>query len=305
MRRRINGLNMTEEAVERVHRRLAAWNHKRLAPGAPCVGWLDELDEEREMRELEGRWIETCRQEIAARAAEAPTDVDGFTAWFEELERTGPGQHDPLFDWLARDASTEELSWFLEQEAAGEAGFDDLVAMAQVKVPVRQAKLELARNYWDEMGRGNEKGMHGPMLDLAVKTLGLKPTIEGTLWQSLALANTLTAFATTRRYAWHAIGALGVVELTAPGRVALVGQGLKRLGEPPAVRKYFDLHAVLDVRHSEDWIANVLRPLVGESADCARCLAEGALMRLTCGARCFEAYRTHLWLSPSRRIAAE
>ena len=49
------------------------------------------------------------------------------------------------------------------QEAAGEAGFDDLVAMTQVKLPTR-AKLELARNYWDEMGRGNPKGMHGPML---------------------------------------------------------------------------------------------------------------------------------------------
>ncbi|MCA8887010.1 MAG: iron-containing redox enzyme family protein, partial [Hyphomonadaceae bacterium] len=52
------------------------------------------------------------------------------------------------------------MRWFVEQEAAGEAGFDDLVAMSQVKMPA-PAKLELARNYWDEMGRGNAKGMHG------------------------------------------------------------------------------------------------------------------------------------------------
>ena len=305
MRRSIDSMNMTQGAVERVHRRLAAWNHQRLSPQAPRPDWLEALDEERQMRELEGRWIEGFRQEIAAQAAAAPADVDGFTDWFNALEQNGPGQHDPLFDWLARDATAEEMNWFLEQEAAGEAGFDDLVALAQVKVPVDQAKLELASNYWDEMGRGNEKGMHGPMLNRAVQTLGLKPTIEGTLWPSLALANTLTAFATTRRYAWHAIGALGVVELTAPGRVALVGQGLKRLGYPPVVRKYFDLHAVLDIKHSEDWIANVLRPLVRELPECARYLAEGALMRLTCGARCFDAYRAHLWLSPSRLIAAE
>ncbi len=305
MRRTIEGLDITEDAAERVHRRLAAWNHKRLTPASPHPDWLDELDEEREMRELEGRWIEGFRRSIEARAASAPTDVDGFTRWFEALEQDGPGQHDPLFDWLATEATAEEMSWFLTQEAAGEAGFDDLVALAQIKAPVAQAKLELARNYWDEMGRGNEPGMHGPMLERTVEALGLTPTIEGTLWPSLALANTMTAFATTRRYAWHAIGALGVVELTAPGRVARVGQGLKRLGHPPAVRKYFDLHAMLDVRHSEEWIANVLRPLVAEVPGCARYLAEGALMRLTCGAWCFDAYRAHLWLSPARRIAAE
>ena len=303
--RRSTKSDTTEASAERIHRRLAAWNHKRLAPAIPGDDWLTGLDEERQMRELEARWVEDFRQQVAARAAAAPSDVEGFTEWFTALEKHGPGQHDPLFDWLATEATAEEMNWFLTQEAAGEAGFDDLVALAQLKVPVAQAKLELARNYWDEMGRGNEQGMHGPMLDRAVKALGLTPTIEGTLWPSLALANTLTAFATTRRYAWHAIGALGVVELTAPGRVALVGKGLKRLGHPPVVRKYFDLHAVLDVHHAEDWIANVLRPLVRETPACARYLAEGALMRLTCGARCFEAYRAHLWLSPARRIAAE
>jgi hypothetical protein len=116
-------------------------------------------------------------------------------------------------------ASVEDLKWFLTQEAAGEAGFDDLVAMTQVKLPDR-AKLELARNYWDEMGRGKASGMHGPMLTRTTAMLGLTPTIDSTLWQSLALANTMTAFATTRRYVYQSVGALGVVELTAPGRVA-------------------------------------------------------------------------------------
>ena len=109
----------------------------------------------------------------------------------------------------------EEMRWFVEQEAAGEAGFDDLVAMAQVKAPT-QAKLELARNYWDEMGRGNAKGMHGPMLEALVIALGVTPRIETTLAPSLALGNTMAALATNRAYAYHALGALGVIELTAP-----------------------------------------------------------------------------------------
>src|SRR5690606_39762484 len=66
---------------------------------------------------------------------------------------------------------------------------DLLVAIAQVKMPTRP-KLELARNYWDEMGRGSEAGMHGPMLDRLATALDLHPRIEETAWPSLALGNT-------------------------------------------------------------------------------------------------------------------
>ncbi len=279
-----------------VHRTLAHWNHRRLQPAAPHPDWREDLEEEHRMRLLEGRWVEQLRGQVRAQAARAPQDVQGFTDWFVALEATGPGQRDPLFGWLAEAADAAQMNWFLTQEAAGEAGFDDLVALAQVKMPI-QPKLELARNYWDEMGRGHEQGMHGPMLDATVQMLNLRPRIDATVWPSLALANTLTAFATTRRYAWHALGALGAVELTAPGRVAMVAQGLKRLGHAPAARKYFELHAALDIRHAQDWIAHCLRPLVAERPDVAPYLAEGALMRLLCGQRCFEVYRAHLGLA--------
>ena len=271
-------------------RRLAHWNRTRLAPQFPADDWQARLADDLAMQRLEGGFIEDLRGEFADEAAAAPTDVDEFVAWFEGLEAIGPGQHDPLFDWLAEEASLEELRWYLRQEAAGEAGFDDLVAMTQVKLPDR-AKLELARNYWDEMGQGRMVGMHGPMLANLTQALELNPTIETTAWQSLALANAMTAMATSRRYAWHSVGALGVIELTAPGRSAKVAAGLKRLGRSADERRYFDLHAVLDVKHSEAWIAEAVRPLVEEDPRRATAMAEGALMRLTCGQRCFEHYR--------------
>ena len=278
-----------------VHRRLAHWNHRRLSPSAPTTEWREDLREAHEMGLLEGAFIEAFREEVADRAGAAPTDPDAFVAWFEQLKHDGPGQGDALFPWLSEQADMDQMRWFLEQEAAGEAGFDDLTALCQVKIEPPRAKLELARNYWDEMGRGSEGGMHGPMLARTTAGLGLHPSIESTDWESLALANTMTAFSANRRYAYHAIGALGVVELTAPGRVAQVARGLKRLGCEPKVRKYFDLHAVLDIKHSEDWNREVLRPLVAHDPAVARPLAEGALMRLACGARCFESYRAHLW----------
>jgi hypothetical protein len=276
-------------------RGLANWNRTRLGPQFPEDNWEQILDRDTRMLRLEGAFLAELRREIADQAQQAPRDADAFVAWFEALKEVGPGQGDVLFPWLAETASLDELRWFFEQEAAGEAGFDDLVAYTQVKMPTR-AKLELARNYWDEMGRGNIKGMHGPMLQTLVETLAVDPVIENTVWESLALANAMTAMATSRRYAWHSVGALGVIELTAPGRSALVAKGLRRIGLSDRERRYFDLHAVLDVKHSEDWNREVLHPLVQEDPRRATAIAEGALMRLTCGARCFARYRTALGL---------
>ena len=275
-------------------RALAHWNHQRLAPGLPGDDWQLVLDGDSKMQRLEGGFLEELRAEVADQAAAAPIDAADFVAWFEALKEEGPGQDDPLFPWLAEEASLDEMRWFLTQEAAGEAGFEDLTAYAQVKLPAR-AKLELARNYWDEMGRGNPKGMHGPMLDRLVLALGLEPTIDETVWESLALANAMTAMATTRRYAWHAVGALGVIELTAPARSAATAAGLRRLGISGKVRHYFDLHAVLDVKHSEAWNREAIGPLVAEDPRRAAALAEGALIRLRCGERCFSRYRAELW----------
>ena len=292
---------------ESVQYALARWNRNRLEPGVGADGapseWSNDLRREHMMRFLEADMVEALRAQVADRAAAAPTDPDGFAAWFEDLENSGPGQGDPLFPWLARDATLDQMKWFLTQEAAGEAGFDDLVALTQIKLSTR-AKLELARNYWDEMGRGSAGGMHGPMLDRTVAALNLRPTIEGTVVESLTLANVMTALATHRRYAYHSVGALGVVELTAPGRVALVSDGLKRLGAPPVARKYFALHAALDIEHSKAWNEEALKPIVADAPQAARWIAEGALMRLTCGLACFEAYRSRLWAA-DRLLAAE
>ena len=275
-------------------RSLSRWNRARLAPGFPDEDWPGAEARDARLRRLEGEFLDALRAQVRDEAVEAPTDPDAFIAWFEALRDHGPGQHDPLFPWLAEEADRDQMRWFLGQEAAGEAGFDDLLSYTQVRMPAR-AKLEFARNYWDEMGRGNPKGMHGPMLDVLIERLELEADIDATVWESLALANAMTGMATERRYAWHSVGALGVIELTAPDRSAATAAGLRRLGFSPAERRYFDLHAVLDVKHSEAWNREALRPLVEEDPRRATAIAEGALIRRHCGARCFERYRAELW----------
>jgi hypothetical protein len=285
---------------DELQRTLAAFNAWRLSPALPST---DDAGDEVESRRREVQYVESERACVRVRASEAPQQPDAFVAWFEDLEATGPGQHDPLFDWLADEAPLGAMTWVLRQEVAGEAGFDDLVAMTQVKMPA-QVKLELARNYWDEMGQGHAGGMHGPMLSRLADELGIgKPASADVVVESLALGNLLVALAVHRRYAFASIGALGVIELTAPGRAAKVNAGLKRLGVTGEARKYFALHATLDVKHSEAWNREVLRPLVEADPRVAWPIAEGALMRLEAGARCFARYRRELGLTDTAPLS--
>jgi Iron-containing redox enzyme len=146
------------------------------------------------------------------------------------------------------------------------------------------------------MGRGNPKAMHGPLLSALAHHLKLNPLPETTVTESLALANTMAGLAANRRYAYHSVGALGVIEMTAPGRSAATSAGLKRLGIRAKNRHYFALHAILDIKHSAAWNSEAIKPLVAGNPAAATAMAEGALMRLSCGACCFERYRSELGL---------
>lgn len=283
------------------HRAFAEWNGRRLSPTYEDVDLETTLDEELVWRKREDAFVRREREGIAARASEAPSDAGGFIAWFEALKENGPGQGDPLFSWLADEAPREAVLWFITQEVAGEAGFEDLVALTQVKIS-KLPKLEMARNYWDEMGQGHASGMHGPLLDTLAEELAIAKNGD-VVWESRALGNLMTALATNRRFAFQSIGALGAIELTAPGRAACVNRALKRIGVSGAARRYFALHATLDIKHSASWDREVLGPLVAEEPACARAIAEGALMRLEAGRRCFERYRRELSVGSNQRVA--
>jgi Iron-containing redox enzyme len=287
----------------RFQRELTKFNRHRLEPSLPEPGWRGDVGEQCRVLQAEDAFVEAVRVEIAPLVADIPQDVDAFIAWFERLRENGPGQGDALFPWLAAKATLPQMIWFIEQEVAGEAGFEDLLAFTQVKMP-EQAKLEMARNFWDEMGRGASKGMHGPMLERLARHLEVHPTPDSVIPDALALGNMMVALAHNRRYAFHSIGALGVIEMTAPTRAGYVDRGLRRLGIPAKKRHYFALHAVLDVKHSAAWNREVLRSLVAEDPRRAQAIGEGAVLRLWHGARCFERYRETFNFSALDSVAA-
>lgn len=286
-----------------LHARLCELNHARLTPCEPTDDWQAELAHTHALALVEGRFLEDERCAVATRAAQAPREPLAFAAWFDSLRDDGPGQHDPLFDYLAEHATLEQLRWFITQEIATEAGFEDLVALTQLRMPTR-VKLELASNYWDEMGRGKARGMHGPMLDALAEAIGVVPTpVSEVVWESLALGNLLVGLAYNRRFAFHSLGALGAIELTAPSRAVKLVRAFERLGVDDVAARYFRLHAVVDIRHAQTWRDEVLVPILEANPEVAPHLAEGTLMRLEAGARTFARYRECLGLQEPYRHA--
>ena len=281
---------LLEGSAGDIHKVLARFNQDRFGPAQPDSNTVCEAGEAVRFHRMEVGFVEALRHEASKYLAGMPDTPETFIVWFESLKEWGPGQNDPLFPWLADHATTAQMQWFLQQEVAGEIGFDDLVAMTHIRMPPR-VKLEMARNYWDEMGRGQEKGMHGLMLQRLAGHFGLRSGLTTTVSEALALGNLMSALASHRQYAFHSVGALGVIELTAPTRARYVRDGLARLKVPAKVRHYFALHAVLDVKHSQAWNNEVIAPLVAGDFARARSVAEGAVMRLLCGLRCFEVYR--------------
>lgn len=170
----------------------------------------------------------------------------------------------PVYDWLATDASFEETLAFIALEGGPDGGFDDLVAVCQVGL-AGEPKLELARNYWDEMGRGAAADVHTELhRDLRhALELPLPPRSELPL-EALQRSALLSTLATNRHLQPELVGALGLVELQAGPRCRRVVKALRRLGAPPEALAFYEEHATADPRHGKDWLDHVVRPLAAD-----------------------------------------
>lgn len=286
-----------ERSWEPLHRRLAEFNRRRLDPRLHVEDWQLELRQEVELRTVEGHFLEAERARVSATAESAPTQPREFVSWFEQLRISTQAQSAGFYPWLAQRASRDDLSWFLAQELPAERNMEDLLALCQLAQSVR-AKLEIARNYWDEMGQGNASATRARLLDCLERELHVDVT-DPPQWEGLARSNLMLGLAANRRYAYQALGALGMMEHAAAEQAGYVYGALARLGFSEESRGFFAVRQRLAPLRAHAWNEGVLLPLVAQDARCAPALAEGALMRLAADARCQRRYSAVLGVTSS------
>lgn len=169
-----------------------------------------------------------------------------------------------VYDWVAEDAALDELVAFLALEGGPDGGFDDLVAACQIGLS-GEPKLELARNYWDEMGNGSVAAVHTELHHQLVAALGM-PAVPRAHQPESALARSAlgSLLATNRHLQPEMVGALGLLELQAGPRCRKVVRGLERLGAPQGALPFYVEHATVDPRHGKDWVDNAIEPLAAD-----------------------------------------
>jgi hypothetical protein len=184
----------------------------------------------------------------------------------------------PVYEWLADEASLGDVVEFLSIEGGPDGGFDDLVAACQIGLD-GAPKVELAQNYWDEMGNGSLADVHTELHRRLSHALGLRvvPRPEQPV-EALRRSALGSLLATNRWLQPEMVGALGLIELQAGPRCRKVLAALRRIDAPPGAFEFYEEHAVADPRHGKDWLDNVIAPLA-EDSDWSERMVRGARWR--------------------------
>ena len=235
------------------------------------------------MRELEIPWerdmLRRARSVYELSAKALPDDPSKFSEWYRATAFAHPLYEHDLYTFVASEAKRHQLEWFFRMECAGEAAFDDLVALAQVGTR-GDVKIEMASNYWDEMGRGKSHAVHTHLFFNLISGLALEPPQASELpWQVLAGVNVMPWCCIPRRNAFRAQGCLGAVELLAPQRCTRLVHGARRVGIPKKTVIYYGAHAIIDIRHAEGWLSQVIEQQVKSFPSARIGIAEGLIVR--------------------------
>jgi hypothetical protein len=259
-------------------------DHARLQ-GHPAIADLKLRLEQTWLHELEEAWSQVGPQADATTPEGAVTSIRGVA-----VQDRLPA----AYRWLAETADWPQLVDFLALEGGPDGGFDDLVAVCQVGLS-GSAKLELGKNYWDEMGKGDPDAVHTVLHDRLVEAVGMPriPRVQLPV-EALERAALGGLLATNRWLQPEMLGALGLLELQAGPRCRMVLKAFDRLGAPEGAYPFYVEHADVDPIHGKDWVEKAIAPTVAKHPAWGPRIVKGAWWRASVNLAFFERLRTEL-----------
>lgn len=231
---------------------------------------------------IERAWIdsEVGRLDVETGASDSAAMVRSL----KNLWARHPVAAHPLFDFLEKDASREQVIAFFKSDSALNIRFFDLLLFSMVgsREGVRK---ELAQNFWDESGRGEAARSHVRLFQHLLETVGLGRAHDnhaGELgWQGLAGHNLFMLTCLNRRHYFKLLGIMAMTELLDPSQYEKLARGCRRVGLGNLNElDYYDEHVTIDVIHGEGWLANVIVPIVNETPSVGADILLGAALRL-------------------------
>ena len=117
-----------------------------------------------------------------------------------------------------------------------------------------EAKAAMVEIQYDEYGSGDANSIHSKLFADTLIALGLDPTygsyIEVLPGVTLASVNLASMFGLHRRWRAALVGHLAVFEMASVAPMSRYSKALGRFGIGPDGRRFFDVHATADERHS-------------------------------------------------------
>ncbi len=238
--------------------------------------------------ELEARYLDRVRRAVQDDDLALAPGGDAVAA----MRRVGAAELVPaVYRWLSEEATWPQIVDFLAHEGGPDAGFDDLVALAQVGIH-DGPKVTLGANYWDEMGRGELAAVHTVLHDRLVEASEMPRIARHELpveaLHRMALGGVL---ATNRSLQPELLGALGLLEMQAGPRCRAVIAALRRVDAPADTLPFYEEHAVADPRHGKEWLDHVVAPLAEQHTEWGARMVDGARWRHQANHRFFATIR--------------
>lgn len=205
-----------------------------------------------------------------------------YVRWLKTMVGAHPAGWHPLYhEHLGEHGSREDLRLLLAQETNLDPRFDDILAALQIGRHGSE-KMEVAGNYWDEMGNGDPGQVHTWLFAQALESIAVDSAyVRDTFLLEAGVSGNISAcLALSRRHYFKAVGYFGVTEYLAPRRFRCVVDAWRRLGLDEIGVVYHDLHIGVDAGHAAGWFKNVVGPLVEGDPRIGREIALGARIRL-------------------------
>ncbi|MFL6160931.1 MAG: iron-containing redox enzyme family protein [Jatrophihabitantaceae bacterium] len=215
-----------------------------------------------------------------------PAEPRPYLSWIKRTAKDHRVYKHPYYrDFIHNHATVADLRAYVIQESVVDGRFDDLLAMMQVGTN-GAAKMEIANNFWDEMGNGDHAQVHTHLFNNIFKVFDVEAEeMERSLTANALLSGNLAVLLCRyRQFYAEAVGFLGMTEWLVPDRFVHVLHAWDRLGLPEHGVAYHRLHVTIDSQHAQGWFHNVVLP-AADSAHMRRGIARGTLWRLNSSAR--------------------
>lgn len=215
---------------------------------------------------IETAWEKAEREKYRERIAAQPL-TDNFPDAMVALVH-GHSSNDvhPLYRFLRDEATFPQLRQFTLQETPLEMLFGDIVALMMPGV-YGVAKVELAKNFWDEVGRADEPRIHRNLRAHLMHQIDIEPDfyerdVQLFVREELSLVNMYLSAAMDRSKLTQLVGVMLATELMIPGRFEHLIEGWERLGLKQDGLAYLTEHVTVDAEHAQDWLYKVVQPML-------------------------------------------